>query len=107
MVGGRDTATFRRLWKKVRLPGCRYYTDDWGPYTQIIPVQQPVIGKAGTVGIERDNSNTRHYLARLTRRTKVVSRSQQMVDLTMRLWAYFQCPEHRIEWQQKVISILG
>ncbi|MDR2820517.1 MAG: hypothetical protein LBB60_08345 [Desulfovibrio sp.] len=42
--------------------------------------------KAHTVEIERDNSNTRHHLERFTRRTKVVSRKEFMVDLTLRIW---------------------
>jgi len=44
------------------------------------------IGKTHTVAIERDNSNTRHHLARFTRRTKVVSKKREMGDLTLRLW---------------------
>jgi IS1 family transposase len=40
------------------------------------------IGKSRTTAIEQDNSNTRHYLARMTRRTKVVSKS----DLIRRLF---------------------
>ena len=35
-----------------------------------------------------NNSNTRHHLARFTRRTKVVSRCKFMVDLSIRLWHY-------------------
>jgi len=33
--------------------------------------------------IERDNSNTRHHLARFTRRTKVVSQCEKMVGLSL------------------------
>ncbi|MDR2560467.1 MAG: hypothetical protein LBC63_01670 [Holophagales bacterium] len=51
-----------------------------------LPPCRHVIGKAHTVGIERDNSNTSHHLGRFTRRTKVVSRAGRMVDLTMRIW---------------------
>ncbi len=36
--------------------------------------------------IERDNSETRHHLARFTRRTKVVSHKVDMVDTTLKLW---------------------
>jgi transposase-like protein len=45
-----------------------------------------VVGKAHTVAVERDNSDTRHHLARFTRRTRVVSKKAGMVDLTLRLW---------------------
>jgi len=48
--------------------------------------RRQVVGKAHTVAIERDNSNTRRHMARFTRRTKVVSRSRRMVDLSLRIW---------------------
>jgi hypothetical protein len=43
-------------------------------------------GKTHTACIERDNSNVCHYLGRFTRRTKVVSKSEAMVDLSLRIW---------------------
>ncbi|MDP2816120.1 MAG: hypothetical protein Q8O19_05515 [Rectinemataceae bacterium] len=45
----------------------------------------PQIIKNGTVAIERDNSNTRHHLGRMTRRTKVVSKKEQMVYDSIKL----------------------
>ncbi|CEG12465.1 conserved hypothetical protein [groundwater metagenome] len=59
--------------------------DDWNPYKQIFPKNKLVIGKKHTTLIESNNSHIRHFLARMTRRTKVVSRSVEMVDLTLRL----------------------
>jgi insertion element IS1 protein InsB len=44
------------------------------------------MGKEHTIGIEQNNSNVRHYLARMTHRTKVVSRSKEIIDLSLRLW---------------------
>jgi insertion element IS1 protein InsB len=41
-----------------------------------------------TFTIEQDNSNIRHFLARFRRRTKVVSKSEEMVDLSLRLYHY-------------------
>ena len=107
VVGGRDTATFQRLWERVNRPDCTYYTDDWASYAEVIPAERHVIGKAGTFRIESDNSNTRHRIGRFTRRTKVVSRSAEMVDLTMRLWTHFENPENFAKLQEKVLSILG
>ena len=75
------------------------YTDDWDVYDKIIPKRNHIIGKRYTIGIEQSNSNIRHYSARMTRRTKVVSKSKEMIDITLRiLWyinedggyAYFQ-----------------
>jgi insertion element IS1 protein InsB len=74
-LGNRDTATFQRLCDKVRhLTGRAFYTDDWKAFAKIPPPERHVAGKAHTIDIEHDNSNTRHHLARFTRRTKVVSR---------------------------------
>ena len=36
--------------------------------------------------IERDKSNTRHHLGRMTGRTKVVSKKEEMVHASMKLW---------------------
>jgi insertion element IS1 protein InsB len=107
VIGHRDTASFQRLWEKIQRPGCTYFTDDWDSYAEVIPPEQHVIGKAGTRLIESDNSNTRHRLARMTRRTKVVSKSERMIDLTMRLWTYFEDPVHFREYQQRVLYIFG
>ena len=63
-----------------------FYTDDWDAFANVLPKKRHIIGKSGTLSIERDNSNTRHNLARMTRRTKVVSRSERMINKTMKLW---------------------
>ena len=48
--------------------------------------QRHVIGKSEILTIERDNSNTRYHLGRMTRRTKVVSKKMKMVHASMKLW---------------------
>jgi insertion element IS1 protein InsB len=55
-------------------------------FAAVLPPERHRIGKQYTVAIERDNSNTRHHLARFTRRTKVVSRLPHRVDITLRIW---------------------
>jgi len=55
-------------------------------YHRLIPEEQLFTGKDLTVFIEQDNSNIRHFLARFRRRTKVVSKSEEMVDLSLRLY---------------------
>ena len=106
-MGGRDSSTLRRLWERIAHPGRIYYTDDWAVYPDVIPRAQHVVGKAATRLIESDNANTRHRVARFTRRTKVVSKSAKMVDLTMRLWAYFDQPHNFAVYQEMFLSILG
>jgi insertion element IS1 protein InsB len=87
VVGGRDAATFGRLYDKVRhLTDCVFYTDDWDAFAKHLPPERHIIGKAGTITIEQDNSNTRHHLARMTRRTKVVSKKPRMIYDSIKLW---------------------
>jgi insertion element IS1 protein InsB len=76
VLGNRDAATFRRLYGKVRhLRHCVFHTDARQAFAEVLPRGRHVVGKAHTAAAERDNGNTRHHLARSTRRTKVVSRS--------------------------------
>jgi len=87
VLGNRDSATFRRLYDKVRhLKNCTFYTDNWDAFVEVLPSERHIIGKTHTMDIERDNGNTRHHLGRFTRRTKIVSQAEYMVDLTLRIW---------------------
>ena len=43
----------------------------------------------GTQEIERHHTPTRHWVARFKRKSIVVSKRLEMVDLTMALWAKF------------------
>jgi IS1 family transposase len=52
----------------------------------VLPKDRHIVGKKHTVVIEQDNSNTRHHLGRFTRRTKVVSKCDAMVDTSLKLW---------------------
>jgi insertion element IS1 protein InsB len=80
VLGGRDAATFQRLYDKVKhLTDCVFYTDNWDAFAQVLPKERHIIGKAHTYAIERDHANTKHSLARMTRRTKVVSTSEDMI----------------------------
>jgi insertion element IS1 protein InsB len=65
------------------------------------------MGKAETRLIEGDHANTRHRVARFTRRTKVVSKSATMVDLTLRLLTYFDQPHNFLAYQERFLPILG
>jgi IS1 family transposase len=75
------------LYEKVKhLDNCIFYTDNWDAFAEVLPPERHIIGKEHTVEIERDNSNTRHHIGRFTRRTKVISKKEFMVDLTLRIW---------------------
>lgn len=106
MVGGRDAATFERLYDKVRhLKNCTFYTDDWDAFAMILPKERHVIGKAHTITIEQDNSNTRHHLGRMTRRTKVVSKKDAMIDASMKLWHALTDPIIFTRYQAEFLCI--
>ena len=85
-MGGRDDETCCKLLDKIGLEGKTFVTDDWDGYHRLIPEEQLFTGKDLTVPIEQDNSNIRHFLARFRRRTKVVSKCEEMVDLSLRLY---------------------
>ena len=106
VLGNRDAATFRRLYDKVRhLKGCIFFTDDWKAFSEVLPPGRHVIGKEHTAAIERDNSNTRHHLARFTRRTKVVSRLEHMVDLALRIWHAVTATDLYLSLQDTLLSV--
>ncbi|GHS95103.1 hypothetical protein AGMMS49949_09280 [Alphaproteobacteria bacterium] len=86
VTGPRDIATFRRLYDKVKhLKNCPFYTEDGDVFAAILPPDRHVVGKAHTITIEQNNSNTRHYLGRRARRTKIVSKTEERVHVTMKL----------------------
>ena len=106
MIGNRDVTTCKRLYDKLKhLKDTTFYTDDWDAFAVVLPEERHVVGKAHTVAIERNNSNTRHRLARMTRRTKVVSHSEVMIDLSMRLFSFFEPEEHQHSWIRQCVSI--
>lgn len=106
MVGHRDAATCQRLYDKVQhLKDCTFYTDDWDAFAKVLPQERHVIGKAHTIGIAQDNSNTRHHLGRMTRRTKVVSKKIEMVDASIKLWHALTDPATFLQYHQKFLCI--
>ena len=72
VLGNRNTATFRRLYKKVEhLKDRVFYTGDWKAFSDVLPPERHVVGKEHTAAIERGNSSARQRLARFARRAKV------------------------------------
>lgn len=88
--GHRDRATLQRLVERLKawnvLVDC---TDHWECYRDVIAGAKLVQSKTQTVAIERNNGRQRHWLGRFRRRTVMVSRSQEMVNLSMALFAAF------------------
>ncbi len=64
-----------------------FFSDNWNAYSDIIPPELLVQTKAETYLIESNNMPQRHWFARFRRKTCVVSRSLEMIDLTVMLYA--------------------
>jgi IS1 family transposase len=87
------------------LKTCTYYTDRWDAFAEVLPPERHIIGKEHTVCIERDNSNTRHHLGRMTRKTKVVSKCEEMVDISLRIWHAVTTTDMFKTLQKKLLAI--
>jgi insertion element IS1 protein InsB len=107
VLGDRSDATCKKLLAKIGLKGKIFVTDDWEGFHRSIPEDQLFTGKDLTFPIEQDNSNIRHYLARFRRRTKVVSKSLKMVDLTLRLHHHLRDPNNFNAQVAKYITIFS
>ena len=90
--GDRDRVTLDRLLARLEPWGVRLFcTDDYAPYDAALPAGRHYIGKDQTRASEGNNARQRHWFARFRRRTCVVSRSVEMVEATMALFAFYHC----------------
>ena len=106
-VGDRSTKTFRDFYQKFEHLDAKFYSDDWESYKKVIPSEKLSTGKKYTVGIEQNNSNIRHFLGRFTRRTKVVSKSAEMVLATLKICWYVNENNGFDEYLTTFLSIFG
>jgi insertion element IS1 protein InsB len=75
------------LWKRVgELAQGMVMSDYWQSYNEIVPSNQLMQSKAETYTVESYNGLIRHFLARFRRRTKCYSKSDEMIELTMKLF---------------------
>ena len=84
-MGDRSNKTLKPLYERVeaRYKPLYYATDDYACYTSTLPEEQHVIGKDLTYTTEQHNSDTRYWLARFRRKSKVVSQCKKMVRLSL------------------------
>lgn len=66
-----------------------YCTDKWEAYKSVFPKEKLVMSKKVTIAIEQNNMRNRHWFARFKRKSIVVSKCKEMVDLTMFLFAAY------------------
>ena len=59
-------------------------------YAAVIPPERLVMSKARTDGIERNHGRQRHWFGRFKRKSIMVSKAKDMVELTMALFARFR-----------------
>ena len=67
-----------------------YCADHWKTYAAVIPSEKLVQSKAQTHTIERHHCRQRHWFGRFKRKSIIVSKAKEMVDLTMALFARFR-----------------
>jgi IS1 family transposase len=84
-VGDRSNQTLNPLYERVdaKFKPVYYATDDYVCYTATLPEEQHATGKDLTYTTEQHNSDTRHWLARFCRKSKVVSHCAKMVRLSL------------------------
>jgi insertion element IS1 protein InsB len=88
--GRRDQATLKRLVDRLsQWNVTMYHTDKWAAYAAVLPQDKLVMSKTNTHGIERNHGRQRHWFGRFKRKSIIVSKSLEMVDLTMALFAKF------------------
>ena len=89
--GGRNKETLEKLTTRLAALDVEvYYTDKWQVYETLLPASKHVQMKAETHRIERNNSLMRHWFGRFKRKSIIVSKSVEMVDLTIALFARFR-----------------
>ena len=88
--GGRDSGSLLRMFNRLQQWNVKvYFADHWEAYAKLVPSGLLVQAKVETHGVERDDFRQRHWFARFRRKSCVVSRSHQVVDLTVVLYAKF------------------
>ena len=97
---------FKRLYDKVKhLTNRTFYTDSWDVFPKILPKARHVINIHHIGIIKRDNSNIFNDMARFTHRTKVISRSENMINNTLKLWQAFYTSSLFFDLQSIFLSV--
>ena len=88
--GDRDKATLKKLIDRLEKWDIKvYYADDWQVYRSVLPSDKLVQTKKETHGIERNNCRMRHWFGRFKHKSIIVSKSVEMVHITVALFGRF------------------
>ena len=102
--GRRDKATLQKMVDRLAQWDVQLYcTDKWATYASVIPQDKLVQSKAMTPAIERNHCRQRHWFGRFKRKSIIISKSKEMVDLTMALFAKFWVNGN----QDEILSLLA
>ena len=86
--GSRNAQTFPKMWNRLKKWNVELFcSDEWHVYQQVIDEEKLFQDKSQTIYIEQNNNRQRHWFARFKRKSIVVSKSLEMVDLKMALFA--------------------
>ena len=86
----RDAETFRKMYERMKKWNVKvFFSDRYRVYHDFMPPQCLIQTKAETHWIESNNFPQQHWFARFRRKTYCVSRSVEMIDLTMLLYVAF------------------
>jgi insertion element IS1 protein InsB len=102
--GRRDQATLKQLVDRLAPWDVqRYGTDPWVTYGSVIPQDKRLQSNTTTNAMERHHGRQCHRFRRFKRKSIIVSKSQEMADLTMALFARFWVNGN----QDELLSLLG
>jgi insertion element IS1 protein InsB len=102
--GRRDKATLKKMVDRLTQWDVQLYCPDkWATSASVIPQEKLVQSKATPHDIERNHCRQRHWFGRFKRKAIIVSKSQEMVDLPMGLFAKFWVNGN----QDELLSLLG
>jgi IS1 family transposase len=101
--GHRDRTTLQQMVARLAQWNVRFYhTDRWGTYGSVVLQDQLIQSKAGTHRIERNQCRQRPWFGRFKRKSIIVSKSKEKVELTVALFA--KCRANGT--QEELISLL-
>jgi IS1 family transposase len=71
--------------KLQSLSVCSFVTDHWKSYAKFIPPNQHFQSKSEMCTVESYNSRIRHDLARFKRKKKCYSKSEEMIEISLKI----------------------
>ena len=90
VCGGRDTATGQKLIEDFSGTIAHIYADCYAAYPEIAGATPLTQSKSYTYQIEQNNGYQRHWLSAFHRRSCVVTRSLDMLEARIKLFARYR-----------------